>query len=119
MSNCPDAIGLQQIGAATLEEFDRRVANIPQDLCAPFHHEAGRLETELLTIYKFVAMGARNEQDLAAVAASWKLMVEMCDDAARRLAELNQQHPACGADIYFDRMLDLRNKCERLKKMHH
>ena len=119
MSTCIDSIGLQQIGISTLKEFDRRIANIPKNLCAPFYHEAGTLETELLTIYKVVAMGARKEQDLSVISQSWNLMVEMCDNAARRLSDLIKQHPACGADIYFDRMLDLRNKCERLKKMHH
>ena len=45
-------------------------------------------------------------------------MVEMCDEFLRRLSGLKERHPYCGAEIYYDRVLDLRNKCKRLQEMH-
>lgn len=101
-----------------LEGFERRVAAIPKDLCAPFHSEARQLETELLTIYKFVALATRREDDLNQVAKAWEMMVKVCDESAKRLNDLVKQHPSCGADAYCDRVLDLRNKCQRLLQMH-
>lgn len=98
--------------------FQQRIAAIPKDLCAPFHEEARQLETELLTIYKVVAICTRKEEDLERVANSWAFMVQMCDDAAKHLNQLAQNHPYCGAGSYYDRVLDLRNKCLRLQQMH-
>jgi hypothetical protein len=89
-----------------LEGFERRVAAIPRDLCAPFHSEARQLETELLSIYRFVALSARNEADLGQIAKAWALMVKVCDESANRLNTLVKQRPDCGADAYYDRVLD-------------
>ena len=90
----------------------------PNELCAPFQTEARQLETELLTIYKFVALSTRRDEDLNSVAKAWGLMVSVCDQSAKGLNTLVQQHPDCGADTYYDRVLDLRNKCQRLQQMH-
>jgi hypothetical protein len=109
---------LQELSNDMLEGFERRVASIPKDLCAPFHTEARELETQLLAIYKFVALTTRKEEDLNCVAKAWKLMVAMCDESAKHLNALVKQHPYCGADTYYDRVLDLRNKCLRLQQMH-
>jgi hypothetical protein len=118
MQNCLQESDLRAIGEESLADFDRRVAQLDKDLRAPFHQEARQLETELLTIYRFIARGARQEPDLDRVAALWGLMVEMCDDFLKRLSGLKELHPACGAEIYYDRALDLRNKCQRLQAMH-
>jgi hypothetical protein len=99
-------------------DFDKRVAAIPQELCGPFHQEARQLEAELLTIYKMTALLTKEEEDLGEVSAMWGAMVNICDGSSRRLGDLARQHPQCGADYYYDRMLDLRNKCLRLQKMH-
>jgi hypothetical protein len=101
-----------------LSGFDQRVASIPKDLCAPFHQEARGLEIELVSIYRVVVLYVRKEQDLAQIAACWALMVKICDDSAARLGRVSEQHPYCGADIYYDRVLDLRNKCQRLQNLH-
>ena len=101
-----------------LADFDRRVAEIPGDLCAPFHAEARQLDAELMTLYKMVVLCVRNEENLDEVAQSWAMMVQICDAFAKRLNALSDQHPYCGADSYYDRVLDLRNKCQRLQKMH-
>lgn len=101
-----------------LAGFDRRVAAIPGELHAPFHTEARQLETELLSIYKFAALSARKETDLGQIATAWATVVKVCDESAQRLNALVKQHPDCGADAYCDRVLDLRNKCQRLQQMH-
>lgn len=118
MNSCLAESDLQDLGNEMLAGFERRVAAIPSDLCAPFHTEARQLETELLSIYKFVALCARKADDLAQIARAWALMVHVCDESAKCLNHLLQQHPACGADTYYDRVLDLRNKCQRLQQMH-
>lgn len=118
MNNCLPESDLRELGNSMLVDFERRVASIPKDLCAPFHEEARQLETELLTIYKMVALCTRKEEDLSSVSKSWGFMVQMCDKSGDQLNKLVQQHPSCGADAYYDRVLDLRNKCHRLQQMH-
>ncbi len=118
MQNCLQESDIRAIGEEMLADFERRVARLDNGLCAPFHQEARQLETELLTVYKFIALGARQEPDLARVAALWGLMVEMCDAFGKRLSGLKEHHPDCGAEPYYDRVLDLRNKCRRLQEMH-
>ena len=118
MNSCLAESDLQDLGKEMIAGFERRVAGIPRDLCAPFHNEARQLETELLTIYKVIALSTRNVKDLDAVAKAWGMMVKVCDEAAARLNSLVKQHPDCGADAYYDRVLDLRNKCQRLQQMH-
>ena len=118
MNACLPESDLQQLGDALLADFGRRVALIPQELCAPFSEESGRLQTELLMIYKFVALCARKEEDLVIIANKWSLMVKICDAAAKQLGTLCEQHPYCGAGANYDQILDLRSKCQRLQKIH-
>ena len=80
--------------------------------------EARQLEAELLGLHKTVALCARRQEDLAAVSELWGLMVELCDLSATKLGGVVQKHPQCGAQVYYDRILDLRNRCQRLKMMH-
>jgi len=118
MSSCLTKLELKELGDSKIQAFDKRIASIPGDLCAPFHQEARQLEIELLTIYSFVVLGVRKELDLSIVASAWGAMVEMCDAVGKSLVKLHQQHPYCGAGAYYDSVLDLRNKCHRLQKMH-
>ena len=118
MNACLPESDLQQLGEALLADFGRRVAAIPRELSAPFSEEAGRLQTELMMIYKFVALSVRTEEDLAAIASKWSLMVKICDAAAKQLARLCEQNPYGGADAHYDQILDLRSKCQRLQKIH-
>ena len=118
VNDCVAASNLQELGESAVAEFDRRIAHIPRELCAAFLLEAIRLEDELLIIYKMVALCVRQELDLENVAASWGFMVEMCDAFAERLSQLKTAQPSCGAEPYYDRILDLRNKCRRLQEMH-
>ena len=118
MSNCLTKLELKELGDSKILAFGKRVASIPNDLCAPFHQEARQLETELLTIHSFVVLGVRKEQDLNVVAEAWGGMVAMCDAFAKSLNALSLKHPYCGADSYYNSVLDLRNKCSRLQQMH-
>jgi hypothetical protein len=118
VKNCLPESALKELGDSMLQDFDRRVADTPSTLCAPFNAEGARLEVELLAIYKMVALCVREEQDLTAIAKYWETMVKVCDEFAGRLNRLSEQHPNCGAEFYYDRVLDLRNKCQRLQTMH-
>ena len=118
VNNCLPQSDLQELGNSIITDFERRVASIPDYLCAPFHDEARQLETELLGIYRVVVLCARKEEDLEAVSKLWGLIVQICDQCLDQLRALAQKHPNCGADTYYDRVLDLRNKCNRLQQMH-
>jgi hypothetical protein len=118
MNNCVSEAHLWELGESAVADFDRRIASIPPDLCGRFNVEAMRLEDELIRLYKMVVFCVREESDLGKVASFWNLMVGMCDYFAQQLAKLKNAHPACGAESYYDRILDLRNKCHRLQEMH-
>src|SRR6266516_4859581 len=118
MTECLGESDVKELAESTLAGFDQEVASLPQELCVPFNQAAMRLEGELLTIYKFVVRIVRREDDLHTVASWWATMVLQCDAFARRLHDLSIAHPACGAGFYYDRVLDLRNKCQRLQQMH-
>jgi len=118
MKECLAESDLLELSSGALAAFDQRVASIPKDLCAPFHEEARQLEAELLTVYRVVVLCTRKEDDLDRVAQWWAMMVRVCDDFAGRLSTLATEHPQCGAEQYYDRVLELRSKCLRLQKMH-
>jgi len=118
MRECLTDADLLELSRGSLASFEQRLANIPKDLCAPFHEEARHLETELLIVYRVVVLCTKREDDLAHVSKWWQTMVRVCDDFAMQLSKLAQAHPACGAEQYYDRVLELRSKCLRLQKMH-
>ena len=118
MKECLSDADLLELSEGSLTSFDQRVATIPKDLCAPFHDEARQLEVELLTVYRVVVLCTRREDDLDRVSKWWGTMVRVCDEFAVRLGKLVEAHPACGADQYYDRVLELRSKCLRLQTMH-
>src|SRR5258708_17679100 len=103
MTNCLPANGLQVLGDDAVADFDRRIASIPDSLCSSFNSEASRLEAALLTIYKIAVLCVKEEEDLNKVAACWACMVVVCQGFANSLHQLAEQHPYCGADLYYDR----------------
>jgi hypothetical protein len=118
MSACLDDKYLRELGDVAVADYERRISQIPPEMCAPFTLAAMRLEYELILLYKLVVLCARSEQDLNKVASLWEFMVDMCDAFAGRLKKLHDAHPSCGADSYYDKILDLKNKCRRLQEMH-
>jgi hypothetical protein len=87
-------------------------------MCVPFHNAAQRLEDHLLFIHRLVVEATKKEEDLQAVAEWWGGMVVVCDLFAAALGKLKTEHPYCGADIYYDNVLDVRNRCQRLQNLH-
>jgi len=118
MSDCLSESELGEIGRTCLEDFDRRVPAIPEDLCAPFHDEAKQLETGLLFLYRATVICVRREPEMEVVAKRWGSMVSISNEFLAKLKALQEKHPACGAEMYYDRAFDLRNKCKRLQEMH-
>ena len=118
MASCFDTSDVLELSRATLDDTNRRLEAIPADLCAPFYAEAANLEQQLLGIYRTVALCVRKEEDLDKVAAWWQAMTSICDEFNARLAMLSNEHPLCGAEFFYDRVLDLRNRCQRLQEMH-
>jgi len=118
MASCFDTSDVLELSRATLDDTNRRLEAIPADLCAPFYAEAANLEQQLLGIYRTVTLCVRKEEDLDKVAAWWEAMTRICDEFSGRLAMLSSEHPLCGAEIFYDRVLDLRNRCQRLQEMH-
>lgn len=84
----------------------------------PFNAEAANLERQLLGIYRTVTLCVRKEEDLEKVAAWWQAMTSIRDEFSSRLAMLSSEHPLFGPEILYDRVLDLRNRCQRLQEMH-
>jgi len=115
---CFTASDVQELGRTVLADFDRRVLALPEDLCAPFHDEARQLETEMMMLYKATVFCVRREEDLKAISERWGEMVVICSGSISRIQQLSEKHPGCGADIYYDRALELRAKCLRLREMH-
>lgn len=118
MKSCLEGQDIQEMGESMASDFDRRIALIPESLCGPFNAEARDLETKLLAIHQMAARMARKLDDLGEVAALWGCVVRTCDVFAKSLNALHSKHPGCGADLYYDRVLDLRNRCLRLQQMH-
>ena len=118
MATCFDESAIQELGRTMFDEFDRRIRALPPDLCAPFHAEARQLESELLMLYRATVLCVKREEDMDKVSARWAEMVDICNGSLSRLSQLSEKHPGCGANIYYDRALDLRNKCQRLHEMH-
>ncbi|MDQ6625720.1 MAG: hypothetical protein M3Y69_06215 [Verrucomicrobiota bacterium] len=118
MSACLDQLDIRTLADASLSESDKRLELLNQDQCAPFYEEARSLELELLAMYRTVVVCTRKEDDLAAVCRWWTVMTEICDVFASRLKSVHGKHPQCGANMFYDQVLDLRNKCRRLAEMH-
>ena len=118
MKECLTGSDLLELSKDSLVSSEQRLATIPADLSAPFHDEARRLDTELLTVYRVVVLCTKREENLAQVGQWWATMVCVCDEFAVQLSKLVEAHPACGAEQYYDRVLELRSKCLRLQKMH-
>jgi len=89
-----------------------------EDIKQKIQEELRQLEAELLTVYRVVVQCTKREEDLERVSNWWETMVRMCDEFAVRLGKLAEARPACGAEQYYDRVLELRSKCLRLQKMH-
>jgi len=118
MSPCLDNNDLKELSTGSLDAFEKQVASIPVDLCAPFYEAAGRLESQLIVIYQMVVLCTKKEDDLEKVAQWWGSMVRVCDEFITHLEGLVALHPHCGAEYYRDRFLDLRNTCKRLQDLH-
>ena len=118
MSACFDTADVLELSNATLAETEKRLSSIPADSCAPFYAEASNIQQQLLQVYRTVVLCVRKEEDMDRVAAWWQMMVEVCDKFGLCLHALTQEHPYCGAGMFYDAVLDLRNRCLRLKEMH-
>jgi hypothetical protein len=118
MSTCFDLSDIFQLSEASLAETEKRLTEIPADLCAPFYAEADKLEQQLLSVYRIVALCVRKEEDLDKVVNWWQAMTKICDLFAARLNKLCEAHPYCGAGVFYDHVLDLRNRCQRLSNLH-
>lgn len=116
--NCVTDSDFQAIAESSISQFNKAVAGIPLDSCALFREEASRLEAGLLMVYRIVASAIRREEDMEKVAERWGAMVAICDKYAERLGIFQKEHPACGGEFFYDRILDLRNKCRRMQAAH-
>lgn len=118
MLACLDQADVFTLSRATLTESSKRLESLSVDQCAPFYEEARSLELELLSVYRMVVLCAKKEDELESVTSWWNAMTKVCDSFAEGLHELHKKHPTCGANLFYDRVLDLRNKCQRLAEMH-
>jgi hypothetical protein len=115
---CVTDSDFKAIAESGISQFNKAVERIPFDSCALFRDEASRLEAGLLGVYRVVVSMVRREEDIEKVSECWGSMVAICDKYAERLGVFQKQHPACGAELFYDRILDLRNKCRRMHALH-
>jgi len=118
MALCLDDHDLQELSTASLQSFEEQIALIPADVSAPFYEAAGRLESQLLTLYRMVVLCTKKEDDLDKISLWWGGMVKVCHEFITHLEGLVKLHPHCGAEYYRDRFLDVRNTCKRLQELH-
>jgi len=109
---------IQELGESFLTDFDQGFASLPKDLCAPFRKLASDLEINLISLFRTNVILVRDCENLDDISKSWGALVTICDAASKRLQDLVNEHPYCNAEDYQDRILDIRNKCNRLKEMH-
>jgi hypothetical protein len=107
---------LDEIKKSALETFSERVASVDFGISGEVDLEVARLESQLLQLYAIAAIIARREESLERTAQVWDAMVSICDAFAAKISELCQEHPACRAS--HDKILDVRNKCARLRDLH-
>ena len=118
MSACFQPETIRRLSDASYSDFDARVKETPEALCAPFREHAGKLLEGLVSIYRMVVMACKAEEDINVVASFWREMVASCDKYMIGIEELCKAHPYCSAGDYRDKVLDLRNTCQRLQTLH-
>ena len=115
---CGSLESFTELSENILNSFDKKLADLSPDKCIPFHNAARDLGVELTTIYRMMAICARRQESIDAAAKIWRFMKTTCDQFLVRMGALCDEHPSCGADIYRDQILDLRNKCGRMESLH-
>ncbi len=78
--------------------------------------ETGKLESAAIQLYGLIVLMTRKESDIDVVRSAWDMMVKICDEYAKRISDLCKDHPFCSSS--HDKILDLRNKCVRLRDLH-
>jgi len=111
-----DIADINKINESALKTFDESIATADPGLCWEFNEAVARLESQLTQLYGIVVLALKREEDLSLIAKTWGGMVGICDHVARKIGALAQRHPACA--VSHDKILDLRNRCERLRNLH-
>ena len=118
MSQCLEPNDLAEIMRSDISESSERIRGIPADMCAPFNEEAGKLELQLLGVYKLTVICVKKELEMEKVVKWWQFMKATCDEYLAQIGRLHKDHPYCGADFFYDRVLEVRSKCERMMTLH-
>jgi hypothetical protein len=111
-----DIADITKINESALKTFDESIAAADPDMCWEFDEAVARLESQLIQLYGIVVLALKREEDLSVIAKTWGGMVGICDHVARKIGALSQQHPNCA--VSHDKILDLRNRCERIRNLH-
>ena len=111
-----DAKDFDAITNSALKLFDERVATVAPGIRGEFDIEVARLESQVVQLYGIAALLARREMELDKIAEIWGAMIFVCDTVAQKIQSLCVEHPFCVAS--HDKILDIRNKCARLRDLH-
>jgi len=111
-----ELVDLQELGAKALRDFHDCVEKNRPGNCNNFDESVAGLVGKVQFAYGVAAKLAHREQTLEGTAAIWAKMVAICDDIAREVKDLGQDHPSCKAS--FDRILDYRNEAEKRRDLH-
>lgn len=110
---CKDFVSIKD---EALRTFDYRISLADPSMCWEFDAEVARLESQMVQLYGIAVLMTKNEENLEKISDIWQSMTSICDAFASHLQTLCVQHPYCSAS--HDKMLDIRNKCVRLRDLH-
>ena len=108
----------ETVKTSTFKTFKEKVASITKEDCWDFDLAVSCLESQLTQLYSFAALMAKRETGLKETAQIWDEMIFACDEAAKLIQKMSKKHTTCSGPHSHDRILDIRNRCARLKELH-
>lgn len=111
-----ELIDLQELGEKALQDFTASIGQGTEQDSARFEQAINRLVAQVELTYGVAAKLAHREATMEGTEAIWAKMVAICDQAARRLKEMEQHYPA--SKVSFDRILDYRNEAQKRRELH-
>src|SRR5688572_6396324 len=106
-----ELVDLEELGEKALQDFNQAVGNTASGAEHAFENAVSSLITKVEFTYAVAAKLAHREPTVEGTAAIWSKMINICDQMAAQIKQLERERP--GSQASFDRILDLRNAAER------
>jgi hypothetical protein len=109
---------IEELGVSAVDDFLRRIVDIPPNAHWQFHDEARRLETEVPMVYKATVIETKKLESLEEIARAWAEMGRICGKTITALSALVKDRPDSNAAVYHDRLVALGARCQRFQTLH-